>query len=110
MSPDILRSLGALALALVMALLASFTRGQPYRRAALGLGALALVFLAGYNIGPTYNFNSLPLAWVALALLVAAMACYVTSWLKGEVIKRHLQMRDEMAAKLKERREATRKQ
>ena len=107
MTQEWIRAGGALFLALIMGVLAVFTRGQPYRRASLGFGALALGLLVVYNLAPVYRFNGLPLAWVALALLVVAMAFYITSWLKGEVLKRHLEMRDQMAAKLKERREAT---
>lgn len=109
MSPTTIRIIGALALTLVMAALAFTTRDQPYRRASLGLGALAMLLLAGYNAAPLYNINGQPIAILALVVLIAGVGCYIMSWVKGEVLKRHEQMRAEMLAKVKERREATAK-
>ena len=110
MSPEMLRVLGALVLAVILGLFAAFTRGQPYRQSSLGLSALALVLLAGYNAGPLYGFDGIVLAGFALALLVAAMVCYVMSWVKGEVLKRHELLRTRMKEQIQRRREATSKQ
>lgn len=109
MNPTTIRITGALVLGVIMAILAITTRGQPYRRASLGLGALAMFLLAGYNAAPLYGIYNIPIAIVALVVLLAAVGCYIMSWVKGEVLKRHEQMRAEMQAKIKERREAAAK-
>lgn len=109
MNPTTIRIFGALALAVVMGILAITTRDQPYRRASLGLGGLAMLLLAVYNAAPLYGIDSRPLAVVALVVLLAGIGCYIMSWVKGEVLKRHEQMRTEMLAKIKQRREATAK-
>lgn len=106
MSAETIRILGALVLGVVMLMMAIATRGQPYRRASLGLGGLAMLLLAGYNAAPFYGISREPIAIVALVVLLAGVACYIMSWVKGEVLKRHEQMRAEMIAKVKERREA----
>ncbi len=101
MDSQLVRTLVATGLTVIMAALAFGTRGQPYRRATLLLGALGMGLLALYNI------NGLVfLAWITLAVLIVAMVCYILSWKNGEVLKRHQEMRLEMIEEVKRRRAA----
>ena len=101
MSPELIRTLVAAGLALLLAVSALTTRGQPYRRTALLLSALGMGLLAIFNLNQTL----VPLSWAAVAAIAVAMVCYLLSWQKGEVLKRHEQMRAEMIEKAKKRRE-----
>ncbi|MBC8160196.1 MAG: hypothetical protein H7Z42_03170 [Roseiflexaceae bacterium] len=105
MDATLTRTLFAGFFGLVMAILALRTQGQPYRRASLGLSAVGLMLLASYSAVP--SFAAAP--YLALVMLVFAMVAYIMSWVKGEVLKRHQELRAKMEEQLKRRREQAEK-
>jgi hypothetical protein len=89
MDSYVVRALVALLLAALLFFQARATSGQPHRRRAFLLAAVALLTFAGYNgalaAGAAIGPFQIALAIAGMALFVGAVVSLVLSWSAGEL-------------------------